>query len=70
MEKKQYETLLKELRNIRKLLTADLYARNVSSENLTKITGMHRGTEGCKDHDIEKISRPPEQDGIRKTHGN
>ena len=40
VEKKQYENLLKELKIMKKLLTASLYVDDVSSENLSKITGM------------------------------
>lgn len=40
MEPKQYENIAKELKIVKKLLTASLYANNVSSENLSKITGM------------------------------
>lgn len=40
MERKQYENLMKELRIMKKLLTASLYANNISSDDLSKITGM------------------------------
>jgi hypothetical protein len=40
MEHKDYNDMLNELRTIRKLLVANLYSNNVSSEDLDKITGM------------------------------
>ena len=43
MEKKQFSMIIKELKVIKKLLTADLYAKNISSKDLSKITGMDSG---------------------------
>lgn len=43
MEKKQFNMIIKELKVIKKLLTADLYAQNISSKDLSKITGMDSG---------------------------
>jgi hypothetical protein len=43
MEKQQFEDLMKELKIIKKLLTANLYKSGVSSESLDKITGMGAG---------------------------
>ena len=40
MEKKELEALMKELKTLRKLLTAGLYIQGVSSEDLNKLTGM------------------------------
>jgi hypothetical protein len=43
MEEKQFKELVKELKIIKKLLTASLYSSDVSSEDLSKITGMDAG---------------------------
>ncbi len=43
MEKKQFESLIKELKIIKKLLIANLYVSNISSEDLSKMTGMDSG---------------------------
>lgn len=41
MENKQYENILNELKIIRKLLAANLYATGVDSGDIGKITGMN-----------------------------
>ncbi len=40
MEKKEVEFLMKELKIVKKLLTAGLYIQGASSEDLNKLTGM------------------------------
>ena len=41
MESKQYENILNELKIIRKLLAANLYAFGVDSEDVGNISGMN-----------------------------
>jgi len=48
MEKEQFNTFMKELKIIKRLLTANLYASGVHPENISKITGMDPG-------DIKKL---------------
>lgn len=43
MEEQQFKELMKELKIIKKLLTASLYSSDVPSEDLSKITGMDAG---------------------------
>lgn len=46
MDTKQYDALMKELKVIRKLLAASLYASGVDGDDIHKITGM--GTSDIK----------------------
>jgi hypothetical protein len=43
MDKKQFDTLLKEIKIMKKLLIAGLYSSDVPDEDLSKITGMDAG---------------------------
>ena len=63
MDKKQFESLMKELKIVKKLLTAGLYSSNVPDEDLSKITGMDRG-------DIRKLVSKRKMKGVKNAKKN